>query len=342
MDRTVAGFAHTAMRRAAKVRSMNRRRLLHIAAAALGPVHALAQSAPWPNRPLRMIIPWPPGQATDLVGRLAAQKLGEVLGQTVVPENRPGAGGTIGVDAGARAAADGYTLLAASSGPVTIAPLLQRVPFDPERDLAPVAMHSGSPYVLVVRRSFPAEDLPSFIAAVRASPGRFTFSSSGTGATAHLIAEYFVRRAELEVEHIPFQGSVPAVTAVVAGQVDFSFETMASTLPLFRQGTLRALGVSPARGSTLAPELPPFATIMPGFDAKAWGGIMVPAATPRPIVERLAAAMGQVMTAPDIRERFVQARNEIDYKPTEEFAAYLRAQREFFQDIIRRATIRLD
>lgn len=322
---------------------MNRRLLLS-AAAALPPLaaRAWAQPAAWPGRPLRIIIPWPPGQATDLVGRLIALKLGEVLGQTIVPENRPGAGGTIGVDAAAKAAPDGHTLLAASSGPVTISPLLQRVPYDPERDLAPVALHSGSPYVLVVRPGFPAEDLVGFIAAVRAAPRRYTFSSSGTGATAHLIAEYFLRRAELEVEHVPFQGSTPAITAVVAGQVDFSLETMAATLPLFRQGTLRALGVSPARGSTLAPEVPPIATVMPGFDVKAWGGIMVPAATPRPIVERLAAAMRQVMTAPDIRERFTQARNEIDYRPAEEFAAYLRDQRAFFQDIIRRGNIRIE
>lgn len=303
---------------------------------------AVRAQAAWPSRPLRMIIPWPPGQATDLAGRLIALKLGEVLGQTVVPENRAGAGGTIGVDAGAKAAPDGYTLLAASSGPVTISPLLQRVPFDPERDLTPVALHSGSPYVLVVRRDFPAADLAGFVAALRAAPGRYSFASSGVGATAHLVTEYFIRRAEVQAEHIPFQGSAPAMTAVVAGQVDFSMETMAATLPLFRQGSLRALGVSPERGSTLAPEVPPIATLMPGFDLRAWGGIMVPSATPRPIVDRLADAMRQVMTAPDIRERFIQARNEIDYRPPDEFAAYIRGQRALFQDIIRRANIRIE
>ena len=303
---------------------------------------AVRAQAAWPSRPLRMIIPWPPGQATDLAGRLIALKLGEVLGQTVVPENRAGAGGTIGVDAGAKAAPDGNTLLAASSGPATIVPLLQRVPFDPERDLTPVALHSGSPYVLVVRRDFPAADLAGFVAALRAAPGRYSFASSGVGATAHLVTEYFIRRAEVQAEHIPFQGSAPAMTAVVAGQVDFSMETMAATLPLFRQGSLRALGVSPERGSTLAPEVPPIATLMPGFDLRAWGGIMVPSATPRPIVDRLADAMRQVMTAPDIRERFIQARNEIDYRPPDEFAAYIRGQRALFQDIIRRANIRIE
>ncbi len=318
---------------------MKRRNLL--GAAALAPIAARAQ-ANWPSRALRMIIPWPPGQATDLAGRLIAQKLSEILGQNVVPENRAGAGGTIGVDAGAKATPDGYTLLAASSGPVTISPLLQRVPFDPERDLAPVAMHSGSPYMLVVRRGFPADDLPGFIAAVRAAAGRYTFSSSGTGATAHLVAEYFIRRAGLEVVHVPFQGSAPAITAVVGGQVDFSLETMAATLPLVRQGTLRGLGVSPLRGTTLAPQIPPIASVLPGFDARAWGGIMVPAATPRAIVERLAAAMRQVMTAPDIGERFVQINNEIDYRPPEEFSLFLREQRAFFQDIIRGANIRLE
>ena len=151
-----------------------------------------------------------------------------------------------------------------------------------------------------------------------------------------------MRRADVQAEHIPFQGSAPAVTAVVGGQVDFAMETMAATLPLFRQGSLRALGVSPERGSPLAPEVPPIATLMPGFDLRAWGGIMVPAATPPAIIERLADAMRQVMTTSDMRERFVQARNEIDYRPPAEFAAYIRGQRELFQDIIRRANIRIE
>nr|WP_255575366.1 tripartite tricarboxylate transporter substrate binding protein [Caldovatus aquaticus] len=289
-----------------------------------------------------MVIPWPPGQATDLAGRLIAQRLSELLGQPVVPENRPGAGGMIGTDAVAKAAPDGYTILAASSGPVTINPLLQRTAYDPERDLAPVAQHSGSPYMLVVRKGFPASDLRAFIAAVKAAPGRYTFSSSGTGATAHLIAEYFLRSAGLEAVHVPFQGSAPSMTALVAGQVDFSLETMAGTLPIVRQGQARGLAVSPERGTKLAPELPPIATVIPGFDAKAWGGIMVPAATPRPIVERLAAAMEQVMTSPGIEERFLQIYNEIDYRPADAFARYLREQREKFSDIIRRANIRLE
>jgi tripartite-type tricarboxylate transporter receptor subunit TctC len=203
-------------------------------------------------------------------------------------------------------------------------------------------MHSGSPYVLIVRKDFPAADIRAFIAAVKAAPGKYTFSSSGTGATAHLIAEYFIRSADLDVVHVPFQGSAPSMTALVAGQVDFSLETMAGTLPLVRQGQARGLGVSPSRGTKLAPELPPIASVIPGFDAKAWGGIMVPAATPKPIIERLAQAMERVMTAPDIDERFVQINNEIDYKPTAEFAAYLREQKEKFAGIIRRANIRIE
>jgi tripartite-type tricarboxylate transporter receptor subunit TctC len=327
--------------------AMNRRRTLltstaAIATAALAaPGIARAQTA-YPSRPIRMVIPWPPGQATDLAGRLIAQRLSEILGQPVVPENRAGAGGMIGTDAVAKAAPDGYTILAASSGPVTINPLLQRTAYDPERDLAPVAQHSGSPYMLIVRKDFPADDLRGFIATVRAAPGRYTFASSGTGATAHLIAEYFLRSAGLQAVHVPFQGSAPAMTALVGRQVDFSIETMAATLTLVRQGNARGLAVSPQRGTKLAPELPPIATVIPGFDAKAWGGIMVPANTQRPIVERLAAAMAQVMTSPGIEERFMQIHNEIDYKPAEAFAAYLREQKEKFQDIIRRANIRLE
>ncbi len=306
---------------------------------------AAAQQAPaYPTRPIRLIIPWPPGQATDLAARVLAQRFSEILGQPVVPENRAGAGGMIGTDAAAKAAPDGYTLLAASAGPVTINPLLQRTPFDPERDLAPVAMHSLSPYQLVVRRNFPANDIREFIAVVRAAPGRYTFSSSGTGATAHLIAEYFVRSAGLDVVHVPFQGSAPSMTALVAGQVDFSVETTAATNPIVRQGNARGLGISLARGTALAPDVPPIARAadMPGFDAGAWGGIMVPANTPRPIVERLAAAVEQAMTAPEVRERFTQINTEIDYRGTDAFAVYLREQREKFAGIIRAANIRLE
>ena len=319
-------------------------RRLALALIACGLPGLAAAQAPWPNRPIRMIIPWPPGQATDLAGRVMAQHLSERLGQPVVPENRAGAGGTIGTDAAAKAAADGYTILAASSGPVTIAPLLQRVPFDPERDLLPVAMMGVSPYLLVVRPDFPAQNTRDFIALLRARPGHYTFGSSGTAATAHLIIEAFNARAGVQALHVPFAGSAPSITALIGGQINYSIETVAATIPLVRQGALRALGISLVAGSNLAPGIEPFDRLpgFEGFDAGAWLGVMVPAGTPRPILDRLAAEVTAGMALPAIRGLFESISVEPVPRGTDDFAVYLRQQRELFQGIIRSANIRLD
>ncbi|MBR0681595.1 tripartite tricarboxylate transporter substrate binding protein [Roseomonas eburnea] len=317
---------------------------LALAACCLPGLAAAQSQAPWPNRPIRLVIPWPPGQATDLAGRVMAQHLQERLGVAVVPENRAGAGGTIGTDAVAKAAPDGYTILAASSGPVTIAPLLQRVPFDPERDLAPVAMIGISPYLLVVKPDFPARTTQEFIALLRARPGQYAFGSSGTAATAHLIAEAFNARARVEALHVPFPGSAPSMTALIGGQIQYSIETLAATNPLVRQGNLRALGISLASGSSLAPGVQPFAQVpgMEGFDAGAWLGIMVPTGTPRPIIERLAAEVANGVAAPAVRSRIESISVEPVARGTDDFATYLRGQRELFQGIIRSANIRVD
>ena len=325
---------------------ISRRRALALAASSLAlPGIAAAQAqAPWPNRPIRMVIPWPPGQATDLAGRVMAQHLQERLGVPVVPENRAGAGGTIGTDAVAKAAPDGYTILAASSGPVTIAPLLQRVPFDPEKDLQPVAMMGISPYLLVVKPDFPARTTQEFIALLRARPGHYTFGSSGTAATAHLIAEAFNARARVDALHVPFQGSSPSMTALMGGQIHYSIETLAATNPLVRQGNLRALGISLADGSTLAQGVEPFARVpdLAGFDAGAWLGVMVPGGTPRAIVDRLAAEVASGVANPAVRSRIESISVEPIARSTDEFTTYLRGQRELFQNIIRSANIRLD
>ena len=201
--------------------------------------NALAQQ-PYPNRPLRVVIPWPPGQATDLVGRVIAQKLSEVLGQPAVADNRAGAGGMIGTDFVAKAAPDGYTILVASSGPVTINPLLQKAAYDVDRDLLPVAMMGVSPYLLVTSTQFPATSAREFVELVKSNPGKYSFASSGSGATAHLVAEWFNMRAGLSATHVPYKGSAPALTDVAGGQVTYATETIAATMPLIRAGKLAA------------------------------------------------------------------------------------------------------
>src|SRR5688572_25370535 len=218
------------------------KRLTLVAAALTLYCGAVFAQQNYPARPIRMIVPWPPGQATDLAGRVVAIKLSELLGQQVIADNRPGAGGMIGTDLAAKATPDGYTLLAASSGPVTINPLLQKVPFDPIRDLAPVANVGLSPYILVTGVKFPAANVKEFLALVKANPGKYSFASSGTGATAHLVAELFNGRAGLRVTHVPYKGSAPAMIDVISGEIAYALETMAATMPHIKAGRLRGYG----------------------------------------------------------------------------------------------------
>lgn len=298
----------------------------------------------YPNRPVRIIIPWPPGQATDLVGRVLAQELTKIFGQQVIADNRAGAGGMMGTDVAAKATPDGYTILAASSGPVTVNPLLQKTPFDVDRDLLPVANVGLSPYLLVTNPQFPAANLREFLALVKANPGKYSFASSGTGATAHLIAEWFNGRAGLKVTHVPYKGSSPALTDVIGGQIAYAIETLAATMPHVKSGRLKAYGVSLAKGSVLAPGIEPLATgaNLPGFDVGAWIGVMVPAGTPKPIVDRIASAVEKSMQSPEVRERIAAVGLEVDYRRGEEFTRYLKEQKARFADIIKTGNIKVE
>jgi tripartite-type tricarboxylate transporter receptor subunit TctC len=298
----------------------------------------------FPSRPVRLVIPWPPGQATDLGGRVLAQKLSELWGQQVVADNRAGAGGMIGTDVVAKAAPDGYTILAASSGPVTVNPLLQKSPYDVDRELAPVANIGLSPYLLVAGVQLPAANVKEFLALVRASPGKYSFASSGTGATAHLIAEWFNSLSGLQVTHVPYKGSAPALTDVIGGQIAYAIETAAATMPHVKSGRLKAYGVSLARGSALTPGIEPLATAanLPGFDVGAWLGVMVPAGTPKALVDRIATAVENAMQSADVRERIAGIGVEVDYRRSQDFARYLKEQQARFADIIKKGNIKLD
>jgi tripartite-type tricarboxylate transporter receptor subunit TctC len=305
---------------------------------------APAPGQTYPNRPVRLIIPWPPGQATDLAGRVLAQKLSDLFGQQVVADNRAGAGGMIGTDLVAKATPDGYTILAASSGPVTVNPLLQKAAYDVNRDLAPVANVGLSPYLLVTSQQFPAANVREFLALVKANPGKYGFASSGTGATAHLITEWFNTLNGLQVTHVPYKGSSPALTDVISGQIAYAIETAAATMPHVKSGRLKAYGVSLARGSALTPGIEPLATTanLPGFDVGAWMGVMVPAGTPKPIVDRIATFVEAAMQSAEVRDRIAGIGMEVDYRRTVEFTRYLKEQQARFADIIKKGNIKLD
>jgi tripartite-type tricarboxylate transporter receptor subunit TctC len=307
------------------------------------PSGALAQAA-YPNRSIKMMIPWPPGQATDLVGRSLAMGLTQILGQTVVAENKAGAGGMIGTDVVAKAAPDGYTLLAASSGPITVSPLLQSTPYNVDKDLTFIAMAGLSPYLLVTAPDFPVKDAAEFVALVKANPGKYTFASSGTGATAHLICEAFNARAGLKAVHVPYKGSSPALTDVMAGRVSYCIETAAGTMPFVRDGRLKALGVSLMNGSAVTPGIPPLATAanVPGFNLGAWVGLVAPGGLPQDLRERLAKAVQEIMQAPETKELYQRIAVEIDYKTGAEFAKYLSDTKAQFIDVIKTNNIKIE
>jgi tripartite-type tricarboxylate transporter receptor subunit TctC len=313
-------------------------------AAMLAVAGAAGAQQDYPNRPLRMIVPWPPGQATDLVGRVMAQKMSDVLGQQIVIDNRAGAGGMIGTDVAAKATPDGYTLLAASSGPVSINPLLQKTAYDPERELAPVANVCVAPFLLVSAPSFPAQNAKEFVALLKANPGKYTFASSGTGATAHMIAEYFNNMAGVQVTHVPYKGSVPALTDVISSRVAYAFETVASTMPHVKAGRLKAYGISIDRPSALAPGIEPIAVAanLPGFNAAAWIGVMATAGTPKRIVDKLGVAAETAMKSPEVLERLASVGVEVDYQRPAVFADYLKEQKKRYSEIIKRANIKIE
>jgi tripartite-type tricarboxylate transporter receptor subunit TctC len=316
-------------------------RLLALVAAS-GVTLLLAQG--FPNRPIKLVVPWPPGQATDTVARVVAEKMGTSLGQQLVIDNRAGAGGTIGSDFAAKAAPDGYTILAGSSGPISISPKVQKVPYDPEKDFEPICLMAGSTYVLVANPTLPANTYAEFVSLMRANPGKYNFASSGTGATAHLAAELFNSTVGINANHVPYKGSAPAVTDLIAGHVTYAFETSASVLPHIKAGRLKAYAVSSPARSVIFPELPTIveAGNVADFDVRAWIGLIGPTGIPRDARQKLAAECQKAVASPDVKERLLAAGLEPESLSMDQMAAYLKKQGDRFGAVARQAKIRLD
>jgi tripartite-type tricarboxylate transporter receptor subunit TctC len=298
----------------------------------------------YPNRAVRVVVPWPPGQATDISARIVAQKLQEQLGQPFVMDNKPGAGGSIGTDTVAKSPGDGYTLLAASSGPISIMPNLQKIPYDPLKDLAPVSLICMNAFALVTNPNFPAANAQEFVTLLRANPDKYAFSSSGTGATAHLMVELFNSMAGIKARHVPYKGSAPALTDVINGQIDYTLETVASVSAHVKTGRLKVLGVSFARGSSGLPGVPSLAQAagIPGYDIGAWIGYAAAPGTPREIVAKLSAEIRKAIESPDLRERFASLGLEPTATSPEEMAVFLKNEQQRYGDIIRKANIKVE
>ena len=302
---------------------------------------ALAQD--YPSRPVKVIVPWPPGQATDIAARVVADKLQSALGQPFVADNRPGAGGSIGTDVVVKSAPDGYTLLAASSGPISIMPNLQKIPYDPLTDLAPVSLIAAVPFALVVNPSFPAADAKEFVALLKANPGKYTFASSGTAATAHLFGELFNSVAGIKARHIPYKGSAPALTDVINGEVSYAVETVAATATHVKSGRLKAYGVSTLRRAGALPEVPSLAEATGlSYEAAAWIGYAAPPGTPREVLTRLSSEIRKILGTDELKDRFLALGMDTASSTPEEMAAFMRREQERYGTIIRNANIKVE
>jgi tripartite-type tricarboxylate transporter receptor subunit TctC len=274
-----------------------------------------------------MIIPFSPGGATDVPGRILAQKLSEVFGQQVVVDNRPGAGSTIGTDIAAKSPADGYTLLLTATPFVIGAGLYKKLPYDPLKDFAPVMQIGSAPNVLVVHPSLPAKSVKELIALARAQPGRIDFASSGNGSAQHLFGVLFMSLAKIKLTHIPYKGSAPATTDLISGQVSVGFPGIAIALPHSRVGRLRALAVTSAQRSPQMPDVPSIAEAgVSGYAATLWLGLAAPQGTPKGIIERLNAEITRVLQSPDVRNGFQSAGTDVVATTPEAFGDLIRSE----------------
>lgn len=312
-------------------------------AAALVCANAVAQG--YPSRPMRLIVPYPPGGPLDIMARAIGQKLTEAWSQPVVVDNRAGAGGNIGADLVAKSPADGYTLLMGAVATHAINPsLYAKVPYDPVKDFAPVALVAQVPNILVVNPSVPARTVPELIELARARPGYLNFGSGSTGSTGHLAGELFNTMAGVKMVHIPYKGGAPAMADLLAGQVQLMFDNLANALPHVKAGKLRALAVTTLARSPAVPDLPTIAESgLPGFDLTTWFGIMVPAGTPPDIVTRLNTEIVRALNAKDMRERLEKMGAEVPADNTpEHFAAFIRSEAAKYAKVVRQSGAKVE
>jgi tripartite-type tricarboxylate transporter receptor subunit TctC len=304
---------------------------------------AAASAQGYPVKPVRLIVPLAAGGPSDIMARNLAQKLGASLGQQVVVDNRPGAGGAVGTDLGAKAAPDGYTLVLVSNS-FTVDPTLNaKLPYDTFKDLVPISLLASAPYVLVARPSLQAGSLQELVALAGKSPGRLNYASGGSGTGPHVSTELLKLRAAIHMTHIPYKGAGPAMTDLVGGQVDVLLVSQLASLPHIKAGRMKPLAVSSARRSTVLPDVPTVAESgFPGYDEYGYFGVVAPAGTPHEIVTKLHAEIVKAMNAPELRDRLARDGVEVVASTPAEFAAFIRADVDKWADVIRKQGIKAD
>lgn len=306
------------------------------------PAIARAQDT-WPTRSIRLISPFPPGGAADVLARNLAEELTPVLRQSIVVENRTGAGGSVGTEAAVRSAPDGYTLVMGSTGPLCINPALLRLNYDPARDLAPVAMVAMVASVLVVNPSVPARSLPELMALIRARPGQLNAGSSGTGSAQHLFLEMLRQMAQLDIAHVPYRGTGPAMVDTISGTLSMMFDTTPTALPHIQGGRVRAIAVTTARRDPALPDVPTIAESgVPGYEGVGFYGLMAPANTPAAIVDRLHREVNAALGRDAFRARLQAQGTEPAPMTIEAFRAFIAADRERWTRVIRDGNIRVE
>ena len=304
-----------------------------VTAMSLLPLSALAQA--YPAKPIRLIVPFPAGGATDILARALSQKLGEKIGQTVVVENRPGAGGTIGADAASKSAPDGYTLLLATSSTHSIGPAINpKIPYNAETDFTPIAYVASSPNVVVVPNTLPVKTMREFIDYARKNPGKLNYASSGNGTIVHLTTEYFKAQSDTFILHIPYRGTALAIPDLVSGKVDVMFDSFVTGMPHVKDGKLRALAVTSAKRSALAPDMPTVSEVLPGFESVTWFGLYGPKGMPQDLTMKVNQAANAALADSDVKERFARLGAEPTGGTPQAFASMVKADNTKWKKII--------
>jgi tripartite-type tricarboxylate transporter receptor subunit TctC len=311
-------------------------------AVALSATSAGAQN--WPSQPIKFLVGFPAGGASDVMARLVAQKLGERLGVTVVIDNRPGAAGTLAASLAVQAPADGYTLLLGSPTAITLAPstLAGKITYDPAKDLVPVSKVAHYPLFLVARNEFGVKTAAEFVAKAKAEPGKINFGSFGIVTSGGLAVEEVKIKAKVDVLHVPYNGSARALQALFGGEIDIMFDTAITALPNMRSGKLVGLGVASLERSPLAPDMPPVAEAIPGFEADSWNGLMVKAGTPKAIVDRLQTEVAALVRDPEVVKKFATLGAVPVGNNATEFAAFLREETDRYTKLVKAANIKVE